>query len=169
MSERDNALAQNTGQIIASLYTEYQDTLFGFALSLSHDEERSKDLVQETFTRALANISLLTELNSYQRKAWLYRVLKNRFIDEHRGHQRKLTILKQLSRTIVTEAPIVGWQFSDLLCEVPEQYRDLLNKRYVLGMNSTEIGREFGVPPATVRSRLRLAINWIREHQTVSV
>jgi RNA polymerase sigma-70 factor (ECF subfamily) len=56
--------------------------------------------------------------------------------------------------------------FYGLFDHIPDRYQDLIEKRYVLGMNSTEIGRVLGVPPATVRSRLRHAIQWLREHQS---
>ena len=51
-----------------------------------------------------------------------------------------------------------------VLDDVPRRYRELLRKRYELCMTSTEIGQELGIPPATVRSRLRLAIQWLRSH-----
>ena len=37
--------------------------------------------------------------------------------------------------------------------------------RYGLDMTSEEIGQKLGVPSATARSRLRLAIQWVKNHQ----
>ena len=37
--------------------------------------------------------------------------------------------------------------------------------RYVLDMNSTEIGDELGLPAATVRSRLHLAMKHMRRQK----
>ena len=53
----------------------------------------------------------------------------------------------------------------DLLDGVPDGDRDLLDRRYVLGMNSREIGDDLGVPAATVRSRLHLAIKRLRSRK----
>ena len=76
-------------------------------------------------------------------------------------------MLEQLSRAISTDVyPVVNETLYGIFDLIPDRYRDLIEKRYVLGMNSTEIGHELGVPPATIRSRLRLAINWLREHQS---
>ncbi len=40
--------------------------------------------------------------------------------------------------------------------------RQLIEKRYRLGMNSREIAAELGIPAATVRSRLHLAVKKLR-------
>jgi DNA-directed RNA polymerase specialized sigma24 family protein len=48
---------------------------------------------------------------------------------------------------------------------IPEHYRSLLEKRYILGMSSPEIAKELHIPDATLRSRLRFAVNWLRTHQ----
>jgi RNA polymerase sigma-70 factor (ECF subfamily) len=53
----------------------------------------------------------------------------------------------------------------ELLGSAPERYRQVLHRRFILGMTSEEIGRELGIPAATVRSRLYLARKWLRTHQ----
>ncbi len=45
---------------------------------------------------------------------------------------------------------------------IPEQYRDLFEKRYRLGMNSQEIAEALGIPAPTVRSRLHLGMKKLR-------
>ena len=49
---------------------------------------------------------------------------------------------------------------------VPEQYREIVEKRYVLGMTSREIGQELGLPAATIRSRLHLAMKALRRKKS---
>jgi RNA polymerase sigma factor (sigma-70 family) len=53
-------------------------------------------------------------------------------------------------------------RFDEILDRVPERFRDVLERRYRLGMNSSEIGMELGIPGATVRSHLHQAIRWLR-------
>lgn len=152
---------------IAELYEEYDDQLRRYAMGLTRDSDRASDLVQETFIRALTHLELLKQLNRYQRRAWLYRVLKNRFIDQQRARQRERVLLEQLAELVEVESSsFVDVRLYGLFDRVPERYRDLLKKRYVLGMTSKEIGHGLGVPAATVRSRLRLAIKWLRTHQS---
>ena len=152
---------------ITELYEEYSEQLHRFAMGLTRDPNRANDLIQETFIRAMTHIELLKRLKHYQRRAWLYRVLKNLFIDQQRARQREQALLEQLANLVEVEShPFVDARLYGLFDLVPERYRDLLEKRYVLGMTSQEIGERLGVPAATVRSRLRLAIKWLRTHQS---
>lgn len=152
---------------IDELYAEYDNRLHRYAMGLTRDSNRANDLVQETFIQALTHLELLRQLNRYQRRAWLYRVLKNRFIDQQRALQREQALLERLAKMIEIESsPFIDARLYGLFGRVPERYQDLLKKRYILGMTSNEIGNELGVPAATVRSRLRLAIKWLRTHQS---
>jgi len=148
---------------VAELYREYKERLERYAMSLTHDAHRTDDLVQETLVRAISHLPLLERLNPYQRRAWLYRTLRNRFLDEQRRERRRQALLSQLARDAARADPQTApGRLYELLDRVPERYRDVLYKRYALGMTSSEIGRELGIPAATVRSRLHVAIARLR-------
>lgn len=152
---------------IGDLYEEFEGRLRRYAMSLAHDSDRADDLVQETLIRAMAHLELLAQLKGYQRRAWLYKVLKNLFIDEQRARQRQQALMAQLIVENQELSYFAPQMMSPGVFElVPARYRELLYQRYVLGMNSTEIGRELGIPAATIRSRLHLAIKWLRAHQS---
>src|SRR4051812_31507460 len=62
------------------------DALYNFARYLARDPAEAEDLVQDAFTRALnAESSFLAGSNL---KAWLFRILRNAFLDARR-RQRK--------------------------------------------------------------------------------
>src|SRR4051812_18803029 len=60
----------------------HADALYNFAYHLTYNEEDANDLVQDTFMKAFRFI------NSYEKgtnaKAWLFKILKNGFINEYR-------------------------------------------------------------------------------------
>lgn len=150
--------------MIDALYAEHRDGLLRYATSLTRDAARADDLVQDTFLASLSHLEFLGRLNPHRRRAWLCRVLKNRFLDQLRAYRRRQAMLEQLARqALLDDTPNMAFAY-ELFGLVPPRYRDLLRKRFILGMSSEEIARELGVPPATVRSRLRLAINWLRTH-----
>jgi RNA polymerase sigma-70 factor, ECF subfamily len=102
-------------------------------------------------------------LNPYQCRAWLYQVLKNRFIDLSRSYRRRQDLLQKLAVMVSTDERSTAYAGEVTLFErLPERYRDLLVKRYVLGYTSDEMAQEYHVPAATVRSRIRLALQWLR-------
>ena len=148
---------------LADLYEAFEAKLRRYAIRLARDVDQADDLMQETFIRAMGHLELLGQLNHHQCQAWLYRVLKNVFLDVQRAQQREQALVEQLTQ----ETPVAGDPWSeimsaDLFERIPERYRELLQKRYLLGMTSEEIGRELGIPAATVRSRLHLAIKRLR-------
>jgi RNA polymerase sigma-70 factor, ECF subfamily len=81
------------GLIIAELYEEHREALRRYAVSLTRDADGADDLLQETFVQAVIHWMLLNQLNRYQRRAWLYQVLKNRFLDQQRARKRKQAML----------------------------------------------------------------------------
>ncbi|MFN9883291.1 MAG: sigma-70 family RNA polymerase sigma factor, partial [Bacteroidota bacterium] len=69
-------------QLFEEEFLPIADSLYNFAYSLVLNEEDANDLVQDTFMKAWRFIS------SYQKgtnaKAWLFKILKNTFINEYR-------------------------------------------------------------------------------------
>jgi RNA polymerase sigma-70 factor (ECF subfamily) len=117
--------------------------------------------VQETFIRAMSHLALLDILKPHQRRAWLYRTLKNLFLDELNARQRQQNLARQLTWQMPAGDDLEDDSANPFEL-APAQYRDLLEKRYVLGLNSQEIAAESGVPAATIRSRLHLALEKLR-------
>jgi len=155
---------------ISDLFDLSRDRLFRYALSLCKRLDRADDLMQETFLRALSHSHTLASMNEFQRDAWLKRVLRNRFFDEERSRKRASAAVVEMIRHAHQPSGIAGLpDFDEMLERVPEQYRNVLEQRYLLGMNSTEIGRELGIPAATVRSHLHQGIQWLRDRMTESI
>jgi RNA polymerase sigma-70 factor (ECF subfamily) len=151
---------------IDDLFVEYEASLQRYAFNLVHDLDRVDDLVQETMIRAMGNLWLLERMNPYQRRAWLYRVLKNLFIDEERIRIRQAKLIEYLpDREPVVDNHPDTEIFRSIIDQAPEQYRELLRSHYSWGKSTGEIAAELGIPPATVRSRLFLARKWLREHK----
>jgi RNA polymerase sigma-70 factor (ECF subfamily) len=152
--------------VLSELYAEAREPLQRYALRLTRDPDRAEDLVQETFLRAMAHLALLSGLGASQRRAWLYRVLKNLFLDQVRRKARLDAILQRLAQlAAVDDLPVVDVEVNRLIDAAPIQYREVLFRRYIRGQTSDQIGQELGLPAATVRSRLRLAINWLKAHR----
>lgn len=61
-----------------------------FAVTLTHDTEAAKDLIQETMYRALANQDKYHVGTNI--KAWLYTIMRNIFINNYRRKAKQSTI-----------------------------------------------------------------------------
>ena len=58
------------------------DSMYNFAFRLTTDEDDANDLVQDTYLKAFRFISSFEQ--GTNAKAWLFRILKNSFINDYR-------------------------------------------------------------------------------------
>jgi len=154
------------------------DALHTFAYHLSFSEDDAKDLVQETFLKSYR------ALDSYEpgtnAKAWLFKILKNAYINEYRKKARR--------PAQVDYEDYIGYQdredqaiidFSDLREEIfdnligdevtfavnslPVDFRAVILLCDVEGFTYEEISKIIDIPIGTVRSRLHRARNMLKE------
>lgn len=151
---------------IADLYGEFEEQLHRYALKLARDPQTADDLVQETFVRALGHLPLLERLDRRQGRAWLYQILKHLFFDQRAARLREAAMIARLASEIETAISPSDRELGfDPFELVPEADRALLEKRYRLGLSSREIAEELGIPAATVRTRVHLAIERLRRQK----
>lgn len=153
---------------LGELYEEFEQDMSRFGTSISGSRSAAEDLVHETFLRAMAHLPLLGRLKRHQRRSWLFTTLKRIHLDEVSARQRREALSEWLSRWNETAAED-SYQLDDfsVLDLVPPRHRALVIQRYLVGMSSQEIGRQLGVPAATIRSRLHQATKQIRQRERI--
>lgn len=144
---------------------ESQGVLENFAFSLTHNQEEAKDLVQETFLKAILH------QKAYQKdtnlRAWLFTIMKNSFINNYRKNKRiQSVITKEDSTPWVNNIPsnVIyqadhNTQYSQILTLIntlPEEQR-IPFKMMTQGFKYCEIAKKFNIPIGTVKSRIFLA------------
>lgn len=147
--------------MVNELYTVYRAELVNYCRALCGSAAQAEDLVQETFVKALSNLDLLDELDSKQRRAWLYRVAKNLFYDACRRQT-----MEKKHRCEPEEACDGGFSQVEtemLLSRLPPDLSRLFIKRYFEGYNSTELAEEYGLSPSGVRAALSRARKLLKE------
>lgn len=142
--------------MIESLYKTYAKELTLWCISMTGDKNLSDDLVHEAFLRAILHESILYTLSPSQQRSWLYKTIKNLYIDKYRHGVFEIAIEE-------SPEPIdMSNHFTDIDCEqllsfLPDDERLLFIMRYFQGYNATELGTLFQLPPGTVRSKLSSA------------
>lgn len=137
------------------IYTKFYNELFRYACGVCNSQSLAEDLVQEVFIRALQNTDTFQDLGPSQRRAWLYRALKNLIIDG----ARRAALEQQYQElypedTVTTEGGFGSAENMLLLLSLPEPDRSLFRLRYLEGYSATELSEAFHLPPGTVRSKL---------------
>jgi RNA polymerase sigma factor (sigma-70 family) len=152
-----------------------------FAYHLTYNQEDADDLVQETYLKAYRFIEKYEK--GTNAKAWLFKILKNAFINEYRKKSKQPT--KVDFEDIVAyhdtdDHRVIG--YSDLREEIflhmmgdevtsainslPIDFRTVILLCDIEGFTYQEISAIIDVPLGTVRSRLFRARNLLKEKLT---
>lgn len=154
------------------------DAMYNFALRLTSDPNDAEDLVQDTIVKAFRFFS------SYEKgtnaKAWLFRILKNSYINNYRKQSKQPnqvdydevstfyeTIRAERTDTSDLEdrmfRDLIDDDISNALEELPEDFRTVVLLCDVEGFTYEEIANMLDVPIGTIRSRLHRGRNLLKD------
>ncbi|WP_113673889.1 RNA polymerase sigma factor [Vallitalea guaymasensis] len=148
--------------MIYNVYEQYHKEFLRYAKSLVKRKEDAFDIVQDAYVKALEREEMFDNMNDYEIKGWFFRVIKNTFIDNFRKNKKIVFCEDEsiITRETNMETDIY---FNDMIDILPEYLKELIKLKYVDGLNSRQIGELQKVSPSTVRNRLSLAINKLRD------
>ncbi|MEQ9424460.1 MAG: sigma-70 family RNA polymerase sigma factor [Cyclobacteriaceae bacterium] len=153
------------------------DSMYNFAYRLTYNEDDSKDLVQDTFLKAYRFI------NSFQKgtnaKAWLFRILKNSFINDYRKKSKEpakvdyqevetfynsddVDVAITTDLRVETLQHMMGDEVSTALNSLAVDFRTVIILCDLEGFTYEEMAKILDIPIGTVRSRLHRARNLLK-------
>lgn len=144
------------------MYDNLKEDVLRFARSISRHEQEADDLVQDAWEKSLKEDNL-ENLPLYKQRAWFFRVMKNRLIDDRRKETR-LSAWEEEMDFLEKPMALNHLEMAELLARLTPELSDLVFKRYWLGMSSREIGEQAGAPAATIRYKLHYALKQLRKH-----
>ncbi|MEE1021158.1 MAG: RNA polymerase sigma factor [Bacteroidales bacterium] len=144
---------------------ESESVLENFAYSLTHNPDEAKDLVQETFLKALLHKKAYKEGTNL--RAWLFTIMKNTFINNYRRNKKVQSVITKedstpwinnISGNVIYQADhnTKYTQIVMLINTLPEEQKipfEMINQGY----KYCEIAEKFNIPIGTVKSRIFLA------------
>lgn len=159
-------------------FMPHLDAMYNFAYRLTYDEDEAKDLVQETFMKSYRFIKSFQQ--GTNAKAWLYRILKNSFINDFRKKSKQPGKVDyqeienyynsddaQASHTVDLRVESVkdmmGDEVTIALNSLPVDFRTVIILCDLEGFTYEEMAKILDIPIGTVRSRLHRARNLLKE------
>ena len=152
-----------------------------FAYHLTYNQEDADDLVQETYLKAYRFIDKYDE--GTNAKAWLFKILKNAYINEYRKRVKQPTKVdyeeivayhdtdddrisgySDLREEIFLH--MMGDEVTSAINSLPLDFRTVILLCDIEGFTYEEIASIIDVPIGTVRSRLFRARNLLKEKLT---
>ncbi len=153
-------------------------SLYHFAFRLTNDEDDANDLVQDTYLKAYRF------LRSYEKgsnaKAWLFRILKNSFINNYRKNSKepgkvdyeeaeqylntgKSSHLNTIDMREKIYSNTLGDEVSTALNSLPMDFKTVIVLCDIEEFSYEEIAQIIDIPIGTVRSRLHRARQLLKE------
>src|SRR5688572_8106997 len=165
-------------EIFNGEFMPHINSMYNFGYRLTLDGDDAKDLVQDTYLKAYRFI------NSFQKgtnaKAWLFRILKNSFINDYRKRSKEPNkvdyqevetfynsedVDRQITPDLRVEAlqDMIGDEISTALNALDVDFRTVIILCDLEGFKYEEMAKILDIPIGTVRSRLHRARNLLKE------
>jgi RNA polymerase sigma-70 factor (ECF subfamily) len=149
------------------LYDRYADALYGVVNRILEDDQTAEDVLQKTMVKIWKGIgSFDPDKASFY--TWMSVIARNTALD-----QKRLKSFQNRNKTISTDEvvykPVVSTpegteiDAARLLSGLDPNYRIVLEYAYLKGYTQQEISDSLQIPLGTVKTRLRAAINLLRE------
>ncbi len=152
----------------AAVFDAYRDRIYRHVLFMVRDREAARDLTQETFLRAHAELATLQDPSALP--VWLYRTATRLYLDAYRASKRAKGGGEAGGRAeagpsdedapslqLLVEQAEMSACVRRLLDALPPSYRAVLLLHDLHGMSGREIGAQLGCTLATAKIRLHRA------------
>ena len=165
-------------QIFKDELFPHMEALKTFAFHLTYNDEDAEDLVQETYLKAHKFIDRY--IAGTNAKAWLFKILKNAYINEYRKKSKRPTKIdfEEIVNFHNSDDPsksayfdlrenlfknMMGDEVTIAINSMPIDFRTVILLCDIEGFTYEEISKIIDVPIGTVRSRLFRARNMLKE------
>ncbi len=164
-------IAEGEKEIFGELVLRHQDFIFNVVSKYVRFEEEARDLTQEVFLKAYENIEKFRGESKVS--SWLYSIAYNLSMNwSERRAGRETQLDDELAETIAEPPSLADEIFdreaqlariAEVLAEMPEKYRAVINLYYFEDRSYQEIADTLGLPINTVKVHLLRAKDQLRK------
>jgi RNA polymerase sigma-70 factor, ECF subfamily len=163
-SDDDLVALARTGSASAmeTLYRRYRDRIMTFAFRMTGDRALAEDVFQNTF------VYFYEHLEKYDAQgklaAYLFRIARSLALDGLKdGRRDRQAMARREPVEAAAEEAIPIDKAQKALQELAPQLREIVTLRLFDGLDYGRIGEVVGISEATARSRMRYALEALRE------
>jgi RNA polymerase sigma-70 factor (ECF subfamily) len=152
------------------LYENYSKVLYGIVLKIVHSEDLAEDVLQDAF------VKIWNKIDAYEASkgtlfTWILNVARNTAIDKIRSQNYKNSAKVQpldnhvsmLDSQSYAQTQIEHIGQDTLVSNLKPEQRILIDYIYFRGYTQAEVAEALNIPLGTVKTRVKSAINHLRE------
>jgi RNA polymerase sigma factor (sigma-70 family) len=162
--------AQNR-QSLEYLYEKYSRALFAVISRIITDRDIAEEVFHDAFIKITRKVSSYDESKG-RLYTWMAIICRNAAIDKlkskeysQKGKTNSIDdVVYGLSDNSGTSDHVDGIGVKELLTELNEEQRFMVDCIYFKGYTHSEVSEQFDIPLGTVKSRIRAAINVLKKN-----
>lgn len=169
-------LKQKSKEAFNYLYKGYSGVLYGIIKKIVADDQTAQDVLQEVFVKIWNNIA---QFNPEKGRiyTWMINIARNAAIDKLRSKgeimkgkiQTGDDIVYDSQKGMKTEVLVDAIGLKESVAGLKPEYQTIVNLAYFNGFTLDEIAKTLEMPLGTVKTRMRHAIQLLREHYSVKL
>ena len=169
-------LKQGDQKMFDYLYDHYGPNLLGVVQTIVPATDVAEDVLQKAFVKIWKNIDQY-DVNRGTFFTWMLNICRNLAIDEYRkaDRARKKVIQSQkdnvdrvekTSEFSIDEQPhlMKNNKLYEAINQLPDDQKYVIEQLFLGGLTQKELGTADDIPLGTIKSRVRLALNKLRNH-----
>ncbi|HEV7125818.1 MAG TPA: sigma-70 family RNA polymerase sigma factor [Ktedonobacterales bacterium] len=171
-------LADGDEAALVPLYDRYGKLIYSLALRVVHDSSTAEEVTQEVFVRLWRNAASF-EPSRGRVHAWLMRIAHNLALNEVRRRQSRPVAADSFDWSVAGAALVdqnvdgdpamATWlreratAIRNALTKLPAPQRQAIELAFFGGLSQAEVAAAIGDPLGTVKSRIRVGMQRLRE------
>lgn len=169
------AVAAGDEAALGVLYDRYAKAVFSLAARITRDQSTAEEITQEVFLRLWRNAATYSTARG-RFGSWLLSVAHHLAVDQVRRRQARPQAVARIDELVVQGLPDTRADVEEetwlserreiiqrALAQLPPAQRQVIELAYFGGLTHVEIAARLGDPLGTVKTRMRLGVQKLRE------
>jgi RNA polymerase sigma factor (sigma-70 family) len=147
---------------LMEFHRQYVNLVFSMALHVLREHSAAEEVSQDVFMTIWRRSALFDPARGSV-ASWLLTITRRRAIDYYRRHRRSQADSEESLANLAQPATGPDLDLQNALAALPTEQRHCVQLVYFGGLTHHEVAAKLDIPPGTVKSRLRLALNRLRQ------
>ena len=160
-------------EAFALLYDRHSRAAYSLAYRLMNGRQAAEDLLQDSFIKVWRSAGGY-RVGRGSVRTWILSIVRNRAIDQFRSEESRRRTRDEVEASTPTSYPSEAFaetwrntqqeQMREVLKMLPKEQLRILELAYFSGYTHVEIAERLSLPLGTVKGRMRLGLEKLRNH-----